>query len=79
MEKRVIKAKKVARDIQRGLNDNDLMMKYQLTPRQLERVLRKLFEADMISDMQLYERIQLSDTQITKAFIETNKAIRELD
>jgi uncharacterized protein (DUF433 family) len=79
MEKRKIKAKSLARDIHAGMNDTLLMDKYQLTPKQLEAALRKLLEADLISHMQLYERTQISETQITKVFVESQAAIRELD
>ncbi len=74
-----IKAKKVVRDIQAGMNDVLLMEKYQLSPKQLQHVLEKLVEADLITYMQLYERTRLSETMITKAFVETANAISELD
>ena len=46
------------------------MEKYHLNPKQLESVLRKLVDADVITHMQLYERTSLSDSQITRAFVE---------
>jgi hypothetical protein len=79
LKKRTINAKKVARDVQAGLGDTVLMRKYQLSAKQLESVLRKLVDADLISHLQLYERTSLSDTQITKAFVDTQRAVRELD
>lgn len=79
MAKRTINAKSVARDIHTGMNDSLLMEKYQLTPKQLEAVLRKLLDSDLITHMQLYERTQISETQITKAFVESRAAIEELD
>jgi hypothetical protein len=45
----------------------------------LEAVLRKLVDADLITHMQLYERTSLSDSQITRAFVESAKAVAELD
>ncbi len=74
-----VKAKKVVRDIHAGMNDVLLMEKYHLNPKQLQQVLEKLVEADLITHMQLYERTQLSETTITKAFVETANAISELD
>lgn len=74
-----VKAKKVVRDIQAGMNDVLLMEKYHLNPKQLHHVLGKLVEADLITHMQLYERTQLSETTITKAFVETANAISELN
>lgn len=69
----------VARDVQRGMGDAHLMEKYRLKPKQLDSVLRKLFEADLITHMQLYERTSVSDSQITRAFIEAERAVQELD
>ena len=69
----------MAQDIHAGMGDSQLMEKYGLSAKQLETVLRKLLEADLITHMHLYERTTLSDTQITKAFIDTWAAIKELD
>jgi hypothetical protein len=79
VQKRKINAKQVVADIRSGMGDTMLMEKYDLSTKQLEGVLRKLLALDLITDMQLYERTSLSDTQITKAFVESENAIRELD
>jgi len=71
--------KDLARDVQAGMGDDLLMEKYHLNSRQLERLLRNLVEADLITSMQLYERTSLSDSQVTRAFLETEKAITEID
>ncbi len=76
---RKINAKDLARDVQGGMGDTLLMEKYHLNAKQLESVLRKLVDADLITHMQLYERTSLSDSLITRAFIEAEKAIAELD
>jgi hypothetical protein len=76
---RKLKATDVARDVQGGMGDTLLMEKYHLNPKQLESALRKLVDADLITHMQLYERTSLSDTQITRAFVESEKAVAELD
>jgi transcription initiation factor IIE alpha subunit len=69
-----IKAKKVVRDIQAGMNDVLLMEKYHVNPKQLHKVLQKLVEADLITYMQLFERTQLSETQVSKAFVDNANA-----
>jgi len=79
MEKRKINAKKVAADIHSGVGDTLLMEKYGLSPKQLETVLRRLVDGDFISHMQLYERTTLSDTQMTKAFVDKQAGIKELN
>jgi hypothetical protein len=61
-----------------GLDDPALMSKYELTDKQLEMVFQKLIDADFITALELWERSRLSDTQITKAFVEAQKAIDEL-
>ena len=76
---RKLKANDVARDVQGGMGDTLLMEKYHLNAKQLESVLRKLVDADLITRMQLYERTSLSDIQITRAFVDSQAAIRELD
>jgi len=78
MQERKIKAKRVAADVHAGMGDSVLMEKYTLTAKELEAVLRKLVEVDLITHMELYERTSLSDTQITKAFVDS-RAIEELD
>ncbi len=55
------------------------MRKYDLTDKQLEMVFQKLIDADFITALELWERSRLSDTQITKAFVEAQKAIDELN
>lgn len=69
MSKRQIRGQDVVRDIHAGMGDSGLMEKYGLSAKQLESILRKLLEADLISHMQLYERTTLSDSQITRAFV----------
>ncbi|MGO9569942.1 MAG: hypothetical protein ACLP5H_20615 [Desulfomonilaceae bacterium] len=76
---RKLKANDVARDAQGGMGDTIVMEKYRLNSKQLEGVLRKLVDADLITHMQLYERTSLSDTQITRAFVDSQAAIKELD
>jgi hypothetical protein len=79
LKKRTLKAKAVVQDVHAGMGDSLLMKKYQLSAKQLETVLRRLVEADLISHLQLYERTSLSDTQVTRAYMETQQAIQELD
>jgi hypothetical protein len=76
--KRTIKGKKIASDVHAGMGDTALMTKYDLTPKQLEKVLRMLLDYDLITHMQLYERTSLSDSTVTKAFMEAEEAQREL-
>ena len=74
MAKRTINGKAIAADVVAGMGDAWLMERYRLTSNQLEQILRKLLDANLITDMQLYERTTLSDSMITKAFVEKEKA-----
>lgn len=70
MEPRRLSGLQLVKDVRAGMGDHTLMLKYNLTAKQLEAVLRGLLEADRITPMQLYERTSLSDSQITKAFVD---------
>ncbi len=79
MAKRKISAKDLLKDIRSGLDDTQIMGKYQLTPVQLENIFGKLVDADFITVVELHERARLSESQVTKAFVEAQRAIDELD
>ncbi len=74
MAKRTINGTAIAADVVAGMGDAWLMETYRLTANQLEQILRKLPDANLITDMQLYERTTLADSMITKAFVEKEKA-----
>jgi hypothetical protein len=59
MKKRTVKGKEIAWDVQVGMGDTVLMEKYNLRAKQLEQILRKLLQGDLITHMQLYERTSL--------------------
>jgi len=55
------------------------MKRYALSEMELHKVFRKLVDAGVIDEMQLFMRTSLSDSTITKAFVETQCAVQELD
>ncbi|AFM26332.1 hypothetical protein [Desulfomonile tiedjei] len=77
--KRKIKAKKFVQDLRNGLGDDALMETYSLTPVQLQKVFSQLVDAGMLDEMELYMRTSISDSVVTKAFVESQLAIKELD
>jgi len=79
MPTRKINAKAVAKDVHAGMGDTALMEKYDLGAKQLEQVLRRMVDAGLIDHMQLYERTRLSDSLITRIFLDRWRASRELD
>jgi len=78
-KKRSINAKEFVGDVRSGVDDAGLLQKYGLTELQLQQVFDKLIQADFITVLELHERAKVSDTQITRAFLEAQKAIDELD
>jgi hypothetical protein len=74
---RKIKAREIAFDVRAGRGDSALLEKYSLPAKQLEAVLRKLLAADLITHMQLYERTSLSDSQVTRAFVDSERGREE--
>ncbi len=79
MTARKIKAQDLVKNIRDGLDDQALMKKYSLNSKQLDQLLGKLVEADFITVVELHERARLSDTQVTRAFLDAQRAIDELD
>ncbi|MEJ2718306.1 MAG: hypothetical protein P8182_14405 [Deltaproteobacteria bacterium] len=79
MSKRKIRARDIVADIQAGMDDTSLMEKYVLTSNMLEKILRQLVEADLITHFQLYERTRLSDSQVTRAFLESGSGTDKAD
>jgi len=79
MTKRRIVAREFVEDLRRGLDDAELTTKYGLSEVGLGRVFDKLIEADLISLDELWKRSLLSDSRITRAFVEAQTAIDELE
>ncbi|HMK34928.1 MAG TPA: hypothetical protein VK463_07680 [Desulfomonilaceae bacterium] len=77
--RRKISAKKVLGDIRSGMEDDQLMTKYDLSPRQLQTVLRQIINAGLATPMEMSGRLSITKSQVREAFVEMGKAIRELD
>jgi hypothetical protein len=56
--KREIKAREIVQDIRSGLTDSDLMEKYNLTDRLLQKVFNRLVDAKVISWSEIQERVR---------------------
>lgn len=76
---RKIKASELVQDIESGLNDFQMMQKYGVDAKQLEYLFNKLTEAGLVTKSQLRERTALAETAITKAFVDVQSSIQELD
>ena len=76
--KRTIKAKRFVRDLRSGMGDRELMEKYTLSENQLHKVLHRLVDAGAIDEMELFMRTSLSDSTISRAFVDTQCAMEEM-
>jgi hypothetical protein len=77
--KRKIKAKPFVRDLRTGMGDRELMEKYTLSENQLHKVLHRLVDAGAIDEMELFMRTSLSDSTMTRAFVDTIKGSYNLE
>lgn len=76
---RSIKAKDLVADIVAGIADTQLMKRYEISTSQLEALLQRLVDKGLVTQQQIDARVNLADTAITKAFVETRKSMHELD
>jgi hypothetical protein len=74
-----IGAEQFVRDIKSAMDDDSLMAKYRLNSDQLQRIFRQLLDMELVSEEQIKIRAQLSDSQITRAFMEIHGEMRELE
>jgi hypothetical protein len=78
-QKRRISAKQILADINSGMDDECLMLKYTITQRQLQTVFRQIIGAGLATPMELSRRLSITKSQVTEAFAEMGTAIKELD
>jgi len=74
-----INAKQFLVDIWSGMDDEALMVKYNLLPRHLQSAFRQLINAGLITPLELSNRLRITKSQVREAFVEMGKAIKELD
>ena len=72
----VVSAHDVVQDIKSGMDDEALMIKYRLSFRQLQRLFRKIIVGGFIPPMELAERLCVTKSQVTEAFVEMKKGSR---
>ena len=77
--KRKFRAKTFLSDFRTGTDHRQLMEKYSLSGRQLHKVFQKLVDVGVIDEMEVFMGTSLSDSTLTKAFVEAHRAVLELD
>ena len=78
-KKRKIKAQDFLEDIKAGMDIDGLMAKHLLTQRQLQSALRQLIKLGLATPLELSNRLSITTSQVTEAFVEMGKAVKELD
>ncbi len=73
MAKRVIQANKFIADIRSGATDLQLTKKYKVSPRGLGSLLRHLVESGLITERELEEREQFTDSLVIRTFLESRR------
>ena len=74
-----INAKEFLADIRSGMDDEALMIKYGVLPRQLQSAFRQIINGGLATPMELSKRLSITKSQVREAFVEVGKAIAELD
>jgi hypothetical protein len=74
-----IDAREVLRDLRSGMDDQELMTKFSLSYRQLQRLFRKLILADLISPLELASRLCVTESQITETLDGAARVAKDLD
>ncbi len=75
---KTIKAAEFVRDFKSGMGDHALMAKYELTAAQFDRLIEELSSRNLISDSEVEDRFDITDSQITKAFAYAKEDSKEL-
>jgi len=73
---KVIKVKQFIADIRAGATDFQLVEKYDLSPGGLDAVLRHLVDAGLITEGELADREQFTDSLIIHTFLESRRQIK---
>ena len=74
-----ISVKQVLEDIRSGMDDEELMKKYSLSNRQVQRLFRKMIAEGFMSPLELANRLCVTKSQVTEAIDLMKRAMDELD
>jgi len=77
--KLTISASEVLKDVRSGMDDEELMLKYNITFRQLQSLFRKMIQGGYVSPLEMAQRLCVTESQVTEAFDRVTKAVKELD
>jgi hypothetical protein len=72
-------AHQILDDLRAHMDDQSLMMKHNLTQRQLQGVFRQLIHEGLIAPLEIANRLKVTKSQVTEAFVEMGKDIGRKD
>ncbi len=72
-----INAREIVTDIKAGMDDDGIMIKYDLSQRQLQRLFRKIIGAGYLSASELAARLSVTKSQVAEAFMQLRQEIGE--
>ena len=76
---RSISAKQFLSDLKAGLDNDELMLKHELSPRQLQKAFRQIIAAKLMTPIELANRLSITRSQVTEAFKEVQQAMKEIE
>jgi hypothetical protein len=74
-----INARQFLQDVKAHIDVPTLMEKYRVTLRQLQCLFRQLIQAGLTSPLEIANRLKVTKSQVTEAFVEMGRAIEELN
>jgi DNA-binding MarR family transcriptional regulator len=77
--KLIINPKQVLEDLRSGLDDEGLMVKYNLNYRQLQRLFRKMISGGYTTPMELARRLCVTKSQVTEVLGSAKTIVEKLD
>jgi uncharacterized protein (DUF433 family) len=70
MPANMINVQSLETDIRQGVKESEVLSKYRLTTRQLERLLNRMLKAGHLSDLEVMHWLKMTDSQLMRAFRE---------
>ncbi len=75
MNKRNISGQSVVQDLRAGFTDSQLQEKYRIRPEAVPYLMRRLVDAGLMTDLEMYQRKSLSESDLMRAFKGADEAI----
>jgi uncharacterized protein (DUF433 family) len=73
MSQEMISVRSLESDIRQGVRESEVLSKYKLTTRQLERLLNRMLKAGHLSDLEVMHWLKMTDSQLMRAFRESSE------